>query len=432
MIGAAALLALSLQLAAAPAGPRPPNTVVIRNASKATTVDLVDSPTGPMLRLNGLNPIVTTEITRMTDASYRAVIAGVLFEIQPGSTVVRVGDETRQLAAAPALRDGQLMVPVQLVSEVIPTFVPNTHWDAADTALVIFSMIQRPGAAAEAAAQAAAARSSGDSVGFRPRTQQMPTTLPANLPAHPSGTRSLRRVIVDAGHGGPDNGMTGPMGGRGPKLFEKDITLAVSKRLGTELRSRGVEVVYTRTTDTLIALSDRGHIANRADGDLFISIHVNAPSMSWKEPASARGFETYFLAEAKTEDARRVERMENESVQFETDLGRVAKNDPLSFIYNDMAQNEHLRESSELAEFVQRRLALMHPGPNRGVKQAGFRVLVTAYMPAVLVEIGFGSNPREAEFLLSPEKQQAIASAVADAALDYLQRYERRVAGPAQ
>ena len=173
MIGAAALLALSLQLAAAPAGPRPPNTVVIRNASKATTVDLVDSPTGPMLRLNGLNPIVTTEITRMTDASYRAVIAGVLFEIQPGSTVVRVGDETRQLAVAPALRDGQLMVPVQLVSEVIPTFVPNTHWDAADTALVIFSMIQRPGAAAEAAAQAAAARSSGDSVGFRPRTQQI-------------------------------------------------------------------------------------------------------------------------------------------------------------------------------------------------------------------------------------------------------------------
>ena len=120
-----------------------------------------------------------------------------------------------------------------------------------------------------------------------------------------------RTIIVDAGHGGVDNGMTGPIGG-GPKIYEKNITLAVAKKLGEQLESRGVDVVYTRTTDTLIALDDRGRIANRAQGDLFISIHVNAANPNWKDPGGSRGFETYFLSEAQTEDARRVEQMEND------------------------------------------------------------------------------------------------------------------------
>jgi len=232
---------------------------------------------------------------------------------------------------------------------------------------------------------------------------------------------------VDAGHGGPDNGMTGPIGGP-ITLYEKDVTLAVSKRLGGELESRGLRVIYTRTTDTLIALSDRGRIANQAGGDLFISIHVNAANLGWRDPAASRGFETYFLAEAKTEDARRVERMENESVRFETN-GELAKDDPLSFILSDMKQNEHLRESSELAELIQERLAQMHPGPSRGVKQAGFRVLVTAFMPAVLVEIGFGTNAAEAAYLSDGRRQAAIAGAIAEATVEYLRRYERRVSG---
>jgi N-acetylmuramoyl-L-alanine amidase len=94
-----------------------------------------------------------------------------------------------------------------------------------------------------------------------------------------------------------------------------------------------------------------------------------------------------------------------------------------------MIQNEHLRESSDLADVIQRRLGRIHPGPSRGVKQAGFRVLVTAYMPAVLVEIGFGTNAREAAFLQAADKQGMIANAIADAAMEYLQRYDRRVAG---
>jgi len=237
--------------------------------------------------------------------------------------------------------------------------------------------------------------------------------------------RQPRRVIVDAGHGGPDNGMSGPIGAR-HKVYEKNITLAVAKQLSTALRQRGIAVTMTRTTDTLIALADRGRIANEHHGDVFVSIHVNAANPRWRDAEAARGFETYFLAEAKTEDAKRVEQMENASVRFETDAS-AAKDDPLNFIITDMAQNEHLRESSELADLVQQHLAKMEPGPDRGVKQAGFVVLVTAYMPAVLVEIGFGTNAEEARFLTTPSKQRAIANAIADATVEYLNDYERRI-----
>jgi N-acetylmuramoyl-L-alanine amidase len=251
---------------------------------------------------------------------------------------------------------------------------------------------------------------------------------PATRRASPtrSGVRThKRRIVVDAGHGGPDNGMTGPIGSSW-RIYEKNITLSVAQKLDTALRARGMDVTMTRTRDTLIALDDRGRIANAVHGDVFVSIHVNAANLAWHKPAEARGYETYFLAEAKTEDAKRVERMENESVHFETGSSSE-KDDPLTFIKMDMAQNEHLRESSELAAMIQRRLGTMEPGPSRGVKQAGFRVLVTAYMPAVLVEIGFGTNVEEARFLKNPAKQREIANAVAAAVDEYLDHYERRL-----
>ena len=219
--------------------------------------------------------------------------------------------------------------------------------------------------------------------------------------------------------------MTGPIGVR-HTVHEKDVVLAIARRLESALLRRGARVVMTRRSDTLIALADRGRIANAAHGDVFVSIHVNAANPGWHRPRDARGFETYFLAEAKTEDARRVAAMENEAVRFETNA-TTAKDDPLGFVITDMAQNEHLRESSSLAEMIQRALAPVHPGPSRGVKQAGFRVLVSAFMPAVLVEVGFGTNEREAAFLTSEQSQQAIAVALADATLGYLHRYERRV-----
>ena len=214
----------------------------------------------------------------------------------------------------------------------------------------------------------------------------------------------------------------------GRVVWEKDIALGVSRRVADALKTRGVGVHLTRDRDTLIALADRGRIANRERGDLFLSIHVNAANPAWTNATGARGFETYFLAEAKTEDARRVEAMENESIRFETTVD-ASRDDPLGFIIRDMAQNEHLRESSRLAELIQGGMKGVHPGPDRGVKQAGFRVLVTAFMPAVLVEIGFGTNAAEAAWMTSEAKQQQLAAQLADAIVRYLAEYERKVGG---
>jgi N-acetylmuramoyl-L-alanine amidase len=265
-------------------------------------------------------------------------------------------------------------------------------------------------------------------IGLLALALQVNSAAPAKTPTPSAQPKSRPIVVVDAGHGGPDGGMTGPIGSRGMKVREKDITLAVSKRLGQALNRRQIDVVYTRTKDTLIDLSDRGAIANRAGASLFISIHVNAAHPTWRGAASWRGFETYFLSDARTEDALRLEEMENASVQFET-AKDVTKESPLSAILSDMVQNEHLRESSELAEAIQKSLGEVHPGPSRGVKQAGFRVLVTSFMPSVLVEIGFGTNPEEARFLADPAKQDAIARSIADATAAYLKAYEKRVSG---
>ncbi len=239
-----------------------------------------------------------------------------------------------------------------------------------------------------------------------------------------------RLIVVDAGHGGPDNGMTGPLGGGGPHVVEKNITLQVSKFLAQVLRDQGADVLLTRTTDTLIGLYDRGPIANRSHADVFVSIHVNATGQRGIEGVRDRGYETYFLSEAKTEDAKRVERMENDAVKFETGVS-ADKGDPLSFILNDMAQNEHLRESADLATMIQTGFRSFHPGPDRGVQQANFAVLRGSFMPAVLVEIGFGTNPSEAAFITDADNQREIARSIAKSVMAYLNRYDARVAAGA-
>lgn len=373
-------LLVGLQLRAAATG----GTLTVRTATASERVPLIADSAGPMLRPDMLAPLLAVTVTPQTAGHYQLAIAGTTFDLEVGVPSATVDGQVRPLATAPQLRERHLFVPLQLVSELLPSVAANLRWDPATRQLVIFTRAAPP----------------------KPKP---------------------RLVVVDAGHGGPDNGMTGPIG-RPISIYEKEVTLAVAKKLGAELRARGLRVVYTRTTDTLIALSDRGKIANQAGGDIFLSVHVNAANLGWKDPAGARGFETYFLAEAKTEDARRVEQMENESVRFETGTS-VSKDDALSYILSDMKQNEHLRESSELAELIQEHLGTMHPGPSRGVKQAGFRVLVTAFMPAVLVEIGFGTNAAEAAYLTDRRRQTTIASAIADAAAEYLRRYERRVSG---
>ena len=139
-----------------------------------------------------------------------------------------------------------------------------------------------------------------------------------------------------------------------------------------------------------------------------------------------RGFETYFLAEAKTEDAARVARMENEAVRFESVSEDAAPLGGIDFIVKDLQLNEHLRESARIAELVQAGLGQVHTGPDLGVKQAGFMVLTTARRPAILVEMGYSTNPQDGRFMVSSTGQRTMASAIAEAIVQYLLEYERK------
>jgi N-acetylmuramoyl-L-alanine amidase len=229
-----------------------------------------------------------------------------------------------------------------------------------------------------------------------------------------------RVVIIDPGHGGRDPGKPGPNG-----LKEKDVALQVAKRLADELRSReGYEVHLTRTTDTLISLADRPRMANEwkagRPAALFISIHANSVTNP-----SVKGFETFFLSAARTEDERRVAEMENAAVEFEDggDAGENHDHD-LDWILNTLRNDFYLRASNDLAEVIQRKIGAIHPGPNRGVKQAGFRVLIGAFMPAVLVELAFISNREEAQLLGSATFQRRVSRALADAIDEFFRTHE--------
>ncbi|MEP6999694.1 MAG: N-acetylmuramoyl-L-alanine amidase [bacterium] len=399
--------------------------LVVKDASRSITVPLVAAPGGPLLRAEQLKPVIPITVSHLTGNRWMLIVNGTAIEVEDGVRFAKVGDQSYQLAAAPEVRKGALYVPLQLVAEIVPRIVTNLIWDPAKFELRAFSSMQKFGTreSASVPARSPTPRRSGPPSDDL-RTDHVPAVVTSTNPL--GGLRQRRLVVVDAGHGGPDGGMHGPIGG-GPEIAEKNVTLNVAKRLGAALGQRGIDVKYTRTTDTLIALGDRGRIANDAHADLFVSIHVNAANPGWKNPGGARGFETYFLAEAKTEDAKRLERMENEVVKYESGPS-AGSGDPLSFIITDMKQNEHLREANELAELIQRHVGQVHPAPSRGVKQAGFVVLVKAYMPAVLVEIGFGTNPAEAAYLTDHAKMDELAGAISDGVLEYLKRYERRVA----
>lgn len=224
----------------------------------------------------------------------------------------------------------------------------------------------------------------------------------------------IRTIVIDPGHGGKDVGATGPGG-----VMEKDTTLALCRRLANSLAAKtGARVVLTRDDDSLISLDQRTALANQYKADLFLSVHLNAaPSKG------ARGSETYFLSlEASDELARRAADSENASASVGTGRG-----DELKLILWDLAQQEYLQESSRFALAVQEEMNVASGVQNRGVKQAPFKVLIGATMPAALVEVGFISNPEEEARIQTPEFQAMIVDALTRAVVRYKGEYEARI-----
>ncbi|CUU06416.1 N-acetylmuramoyl-L-alanine amidase [Candidatus Kryptobacter tengchongensis] len=228
-------------------------------------------------------------------------------------------------------------------------------------------------------------------------------------------------VVIDAGHGGKDPGAIGVYGTR-----EKDITLAVAKKLKTLIENLGIKVVMTREEDEFVELYRRGQIANSNGGKIFISLHCN--SMPYK-PHSANGFEVYILRPGKTEDAIRIAERENAVIKLEENYEERYKHlTDESYILTAMAHNVYVKNSERFAEILHKEAGKILDIKVNGVSQAGFYVLVGASMPSVLVEMGYLSNPEEEKYLRSETNQWKIARTIFNAVKKFKEEYEASIA----
>ncbi len=246
---------------------------------------------------------------------------------------------------------------------------------------------------------------------YNPITDKLNQALPIYKPT--SG--SVRKVIIDPGHGGEDEGAIGPKG-----ILEKDITLAIAYKLAGILKQRGYEVIMTRYSDVFVPLSDRTGIANTNNGDIFISIHTNASTRK------ASGAETYYLSLKGTQTVSDTVAFENRQLNKDNKVDAPEKNN-LLFILWDMAQTEYLKDSALLAEQIQNAMNDLTGIRNRGVKQANLVVLRGLNMPGVLVEVAFISNPSEEARLVQDGFQQRSATAIADSIDRYKRLQEERM-----
>jgi N-acetylmuramoyl-L-alanine amidase len=237
----------------------------------------------------------------------------------------------------------------------------------------------------------------------------------SNLTIAQSGQKF--KVALDAGHGDHDYGAV--YNGH----IEKKIALAVALKVGKILESKsGIEVIYTRKNDTFVDLIERANIANRADANIFVSIHCNANKNS-----AACGSETYVMGMSKNASNLEAAKKENEVITMEKDYQQKYKGydpkSPESIIGLTMMQEEYLESSIALAGKIQNHFIDDLKVKSRGVKQAPFMVLHKAYMPRVLIEMGFISNPEEGARLDSEEGQQGVAEAIASAILSYKKEF---------
>jgi len=231
----------------------------------------------------------------------------------------------------------------------------------------------------------------------------------------------LRKVVIDAGHGGKDPGAIGK------KSREKNITLAIALKVGKYIEQNvpGVEVIYTRKTDVFVELHKRAEIANKNKADLFISIHVNASSNT-----NATGTDSWVMGIHKSEENLEVAKLENQVILVEDDYSSqyqgLDPNSTESYIIFNLMQNVFLEQSMAFASLTQSQFKERAGRKNRGVKAAPFIVLWNTTMPSVLIETGFLTNPTEEKFLNSDHGQSIIASAIYRSFKEYKNSVEKK------
>jgi len=227
-------------------------------------------------------------------------------------------------------------------------------------------------------------------------------------------------VVLDAGHGGHDPGNLGS----GYK--EKDIALKIVLEVGKSLEAnKDIKVIYTRKTDLFLQLRERAAIANKADADLFVSIHCNA------HHSEANGTETFVLGAANTQRNLEIAKKENEVIYFEKDYEKnydgFDPNSPESLIGLTLIQEDYVEQSVQLASMIEKNFRQKQKRKSRGVKQASLWVMHNTYMPSVLVEVGFLTYKKEGAFLNSRPGQLKMAGSIAEAISDYKKALDQNI-----
>ncbi|MEK6254221.1 MAG: N-acetylmuramoyl-L-alanine amidase [Gemmatimonadales bacterium] len=326
------------------------------------------------------------------DGAATGQVAGASLELRSGSPFGRYGDSVFQLTNPPYRLQGEVWVPLELFAEWLP----------------------RVQATQAAVAPAAA-------------TSEVAQPIPAAAVVDERPTPGSRRpgpwrVVIDAGHGGVDPGTMSPRTG----VREKDITLSVARKLAAELERRGgVEPLLTRDRDVFVEVMERPSLAVEWEADLFISIHVDAQPGG---RSSARGFTTYHLGQARTDDALAVARRENAVIELEE--GAEPPNlQQLEIILATVDRDAYRRESRLLAGHIQNGLRGAMDTQDRGARQGPYYVLMTpGLLPAVLVELGYITNRADEAQLKDAERQDRIARARAATLENFLEDTGRRIA----
>jgi N-acetylmuramoyl-L-alanine amidase len=255
-------------------------------------------------------------------------------------------------------------------------------------------------------------------IDFRKGAAVAPGTPQPIIPAKPVEQPGIHTIVIDPGHGGKEVGAIGPGG-----LMEKEATLNLCRKLAAALEAKlKTRVILTRSDDSVVPLDQRTAIANQYKADLFLSVHMNAAIVK-----GAHGAETYFLSlEASDELAKKAAETEN-AMAHSPAAGATPSSSDLKLILWDLAQQEYLNESSKLATDIQEEMNRITGVQNRGVKQAPFRVLVGATMPAALVEVAFITNPEEEARINSEAFQKTVVDALTTAVERYKIDYETRI-----
>jgi N-acetylmuramoyl-L-alanine amidase len=329
-----------------------------------------------------------------------------------GIPFVSHNSNVMELAASPKLENGHLWISRDDAYKLFPNAKPSSS----SAAPVSSSVTQSSSSATLTSSSSAAPAPSAAA----PAAVTTPaSTIPAATPVAPpknetAGTREVKTIVIDPGHGGKDTGA------QGKKSNEKDIVLAIGKLLKKELEKEGFNVKMTRDKDVFIELGQRANLANQWDGDLFISLHCNAIDATAERKKQVKGYHVYVLRAPESEEDKAIARRENKVATLYGEKNAKEELSPIEWFKLE-ARLEKYKQNSYM--FTEEMLKAMDGGKIRrqagGVGGAGFMVLVGALMPAVLFEIGFISNPEDEAYMMTDKGQKDIAERISKAVSTY-------------